>query len=91
MPGPTSDFALRDWMRYVAKGYSSEEIALHYPGLSLEKIYATITYYLHIKSDVDAYMQRQIERCEAEYQAWAAHPSPVVQRLRAALVEHGRS
>ena len=72
-------------------GYSPEEIALYYRGLSLEKIYATITYYLHNKYDVDAYMQRQIERCEAEYQAWSANPSPVIQRLRAALVEHGKA
>lgn len=32
---------------------------------------------------MDAYIKRQDLRAEAEYQAWAANPSPVVMRLRA--------
>lgn len=35
------------------EGYSPEEIASDYPGLSLEKIYATITYYLHHRTQVN--------------------------------------
>ncbi|MDJ0516034.1 MAG: DUF433 domain-containing protein [Trichodesmium sp. MO_231.B1] len=33
-------------MNYYLDGYSPEEIAVNFPGLSLDKIYATITYYL---------------------------------------------
>ena len=40
------------------EGFSPEEIALDFPGLSLEKIYAVITYYLHNQNEIDAYMAR---------------------------------
>ncbi len=40
-------------------GYIPERIAQTFPGLSLEKIYATITYYLHNRDAIDAYLARQ--------------------------------
>ena len=70
-------------LAYYAEGYSPEAIAQEFPGLSLEEIYASITYYLHNKSDVDAYLSRLAERSEKEYQAWLANPSPAVRRLKA--------
>jgi len=75
------------------EGYSPEQIALEFPGLSLEKIYATITYYLHNRDAIDAYLVRSRDRAEQAYQAWAAQPSPLIQRLRALReqrVEHVR-
>jgi uncharacterized protein (DUF433 family) len=65
-------------------GYSPEQIAQDFPGLSLEKIYATITYYLHNKAEVDEYLARlsawvEQQMCEAD----AAEPPPVVKRMRA--------
>ena len=65
------------------EGYSPEQIAQEFPGLSLEKIHATITYYLHNQAEVDAYIQRSREQAEREYQEWAANPSPLIERLRA--------
>jgi uncharacterized protein (DUF433 family) len=65
-------------------GYTPDEIAEEFPGVSLEKIYATITYYLSRREEIDAYLARLRERSEQEYQEWAANPSPLVQRLRAA-------
>ncbi|EAZ91736.1 hypothetical protein CY0110_26433 [Crocosphaera chwakensis CCY0110] len=41
---------------YFLEGYTPEEIKAVYPDLSLEKIYATITYYLQNKKDIDAYL-----------------------------------
>ena len=38
-----------------------------YPSLTLEEVYATITYYLHNKQMVDAYMERAEEVAEAYY------------------------
>jgi len=64
-------------------GHSPEDIAAIYPELSLEQIYATITYYLHRRSHLDAYLLRLRQRQEANYQTWAAHPSPLIQRLKA--------
>ena len=43
---------------YFLEGYSPEEILSIYPDLSLEKIYATITYYLQKKQEIDAYLNR---------------------------------
>lgn len=71
-----------DVLAYYLEGYAPEEIVVHLPSLSLEKIHATITYYLHNRSEVNAYLDRLAARYEQEYQEWATTPSPVVQRLR---------
>ena len=68
---------------YYLEGYTPEEIAANLPTLSLEKIYATITYYLHNRPQIDAYLLRLAKWREQHYQEWAANPSPLVQRLRA--------
>jgi len=66
-------------------GWSPEVIMRRYhPSLNLEQVYATITYYLHNRAEVDAYVRRVAERAEAAYQEYLKQePSPVVQRLRA--------
>lgn len=76
---------IEDVVRLYHEGYSPEQIALEFPGLSFEKIHATITYYLHYKAEVDVYIAQLLAWEEEEYQAWAANPdpSPVIQRLRA--------
>jgi len=71
-----------DVLYYYLEGYTPEEIAANLPTLSLEEIYATITYYLHNRSEVDAYLSRLAAWREQRYREWAASPSPVVQRLR---------
>jgi uncharacterized protein (DUF433 family) len=65
------------------EGYSPEAIALDFPGLSLEKIYGVIAYYLHNQDEVDAYIARVNARADAAYREWAANPSPASLRLRA--------
>ncbi|NOZ60463.1 MAG: DUF433 domain-containing protein, partial [Calditrichaeota bacterium] len=49
------------------EGASPEEIAVRYPTLTLEQVYATITYYLHNKNKVDEYLAKW--RAHGE-QAW---------------------
>jgi len=66
---------------YYLKGYSPEEIVANLSTLSLEKVYATITYYLHNRAEVDAYLWRLAKWREQHYQEWTANPSPVVQRI----------
>ncbi|MDJ0531567.1 MAG: DUF433 domain-containing protein [Xenococcaceae cyanobacterium MO_207.B15] len=68
---------------YYLEGYTSEEISANLPSLSLEKIHATITYYLHNRAQIDAYLRRLAQKREKHYQEWSANPSPLVQRLRA--------
>ncbi len=68
---------------YYLEGYSPEEIAASLPSLNLEQIHATITYYLHNRAEIDAYLSRLTKWREQRYQEWAVNPSPVVERLRA--------
>lgn len=45
-------------------GCTAEEIAVQYPSLQLADVYATITYYLRHRNEVDAYMQREEQLAE---------------------------
>ena len=68
---------------YYLQGYSPEQILEELPSLNLEKIHAAITYYLHNRAEMDAYMLRLAKWREERYQEWlTAEPSPVVKRLR---------
>jgi uncharacterized protein (DUF433 family) len=73
---------------YVQHGKSAEEIAKDLPSLSLDKIYATILYYLLNKEAVTAYLKEWIEGHE---RAWAAQPPPsadFLERVRRVKAEH---
>ena len=65
------------------EGLSPEQIAAYFGDLSLEQVYAVITYYLHNQSDVDAYLARLDRFVESEMRRADANPSPTIQRLRA--------
>jgi uncharacterized protein (DUF433 family) len=78
-------------LAYYLQGYTPEEIAVHLPSLSLEKIYATITYYHYKRAEVDAYLARLSAWREQRYQEAQANPSPVVQRLRAIKAERQKA
>ena len=53
------------------------------PSLSLEEIHATITYYLHNRSQIDTYLIRLTEDREQRYQEFYANPPAIVQNLQA--------
>ena len=72
-----------DVLTYYLEGYTAEEIAANLPSLSLEKIYATLTYYHRHQAEIDAYLARLAIRQEQRYQAWLANPSPMAQKMRA--------
>ena len=69
-------------LNYYLEGYSPEEIATSLPSLSLEKIHGTITYYLHNRAEIDAYLLRLDKWRSQQYAEWAANPSPLIQKLR---------
>lgn len=66
---------------YLA-GASPEEILLRYPTLNLEKIHATILYYLAKTEEVEAYLERVRQLDEAAEQKQRQNPSPFVVELR---------
>lgn len=63
-------------------GSSPEEIATRYISLSLEQVYATITYYLHNRSQIEAYLEDWRNYTAQTWQAHYQNPSPVAKRLR---------
>jgi uncharacterized protein (DUF433 family) len=74
---------------YLDLGLFPEAIALRYPTLSLEAVYATITYYWHNKERVDAYLRDWKEFGERMRREQELNPSPAYQRLRAMIRERG--
>lgn len=64
-------------------GLSPEEIAARYRALTLEQVYATITYYLSHKQEVKAYLERWRTYAEAQWQAQQQRPPSAVRRLQA--------
>ena len=74
---------------YLVKeaGYTPEEILKELPSLNLEKIYATITYYLHNRSQLDFYLLQLINHRKEKYQEFVKNPSPLIQRLKAEKIK----
>lgn len=67
---------------YFLEGYNPEEIRAIYPDLSLEKIYATITYYLQNRTEIDAYLLRLKNWRETRYQESLQNPSPQREKMK---------
>ena len=63
-------------------GVSPEEIVARYRTLTLEQVYATVTYYLCNQEEVDEYLERWRAYSEAAWQEQQRNPPPVVRRLR---------
>ncbi len=72
------EIVLEDYL----EGASPEEILLRYPTLNLEKIHATILYYLAKKEEVEAYLERVRQLDEKAEQEQLRNPSPFVIELR---------
>lgn len=64
-------------------GVSLEEIAVRYRSVTLEQVYATITYYLQQRAVIDAYLDAYKRESDLAYEKQAQSPSDVVKRLRA--------
>jgi uncharacterized protein (DUF433 family) len=81
------EFVLRDYQ----EGASPEEIVLRYPTLSLEQVHATITYYLHHRVSLDAYLARWQAQGEAAWEQQSSHPSDFLRDLRQRLDQQRRA
>ena len=66
---------------YLA-GVNPELIAEWYPELSLEQIFATLTYYFAHREQIDQHMRISDEWFDAQWKQQHADPTPVVKRLR---------
>ena len=77
------EIVLEDYL----EGASPEEILLRYPTLNLEKIHATILYYLAKKGEVETYLERVRQLDEEAWQEQLRNPSPFVVELRERLAK----
>lgn len=77
------EIVLEDYL----EGASPEEILLRYPTLNLEKIHATILYYLAKKEEVEAYLERVRQLDEEAEQEQLRNPLPFVVELRERLAK----
>ncbi len=66
----------------LAHGSSAEEMHFQYPHLSLAQIYAALSYYHDHQPELDAEIERGLDKYEAL--ARAAQDSPLRKRLRQA-------
>ncbi len=63
-------------------GSSPEEIAARYRSLSLEQVYATITYYLHHRAKVDTYLEAWRQYTAQSEQEYDRNPPELMLRLK---------
>lgn len=76
---------------YVHREQTAEEIAIRFPTLSLEQIYATILYYLHNKQSVEAYLSAWLEHSRMMREAQNNNPSPAILKLRRFIAERDKT
>jgi uncharacterized protein (DUF433 family) len=67
---------------YLELGLFAEQFTARYPTLSVEQVYATLTYYWRNRGQVDAYLRTIDQEIEGQRREQDLHPSPAVQRLR---------
>ena len=67
---------------YLFNAKTPDEIQRRFPTLTLEQVYATITYYLHNKEMLDAYLTDWIEFGERMRAEQEKNPPPALVRLR---------
>jgi uncharacterized protein (DUF433 family) len=81
--------SIQNVVEYFNQGMAPAQIQQEvYPSLTLEEVYATITYYLHNKAEADAYIERGEKVADAYYQEYLSQePSPLLKKLRALKAE----
>jgi uncharacterized protein (DUF433 family) len=72
---------------YIHRSQSPEAIAARYPSLTLEQVYATITYYLHNRTKIEAYLVDWLAYGQRMREEQERNPPPVIVRLRALAAE----
>ena len=72
---------------FIHQSQSPDAIAARYSSLTLEQVYATITYYLHNKEAVSRYLADWIEHGERRREGQHRNPPPVVRKLHRLAAE----
>ena len=72
-----------DVLNYHFQGLTPQQIIECLPSLSLEEVYACLTYYHRNQKAMDEYMAKLTALRERRMQAFDDNPPQIVQRLRA--------
>lgn len=76
---------------YIHNAMTPDELAVRFPTLTLEEIYATLLYYVRNKADIDRYLTERLAH-EAHMRAeQEKNPTPVMLRLRKLRAEREAS
>ncbi len=77
---------------YLELGLFAEDVAVRYPSLSLEEVYATLTFYWRNREQMDTYLRTVNKEMEAQRQEQELHPSPAIPcwRWRGTAEKHSR-
>ena len=67
---------------FIHRQRSPEQIAQTYPSLTLEQVYATITYYHHKQNKIDRYLSNWLEQGERLWAEQNQNPSQAMLKLR---------
>lgn len=67
---------------HYLKGVNPETLAEWYPNLSLDQIFATLTYYFANQAKIDRYLAEGEAWFNEQLRQQQKFPSPVVERLR---------
>jgi uncharacterized protein (DUF433 family) len=70
---------------FLYRSRDPEDIVEAYPSLTLEQVYATITYYLHNQDAVTAYLTHWLETTQRRWEAQNQNPPPAILELRRAI------
>jgi uncharacterized protein (DUF433 family) len=73
---------------YIHRSRTPEEIAQRFHTVTLEQVYATILYYLHNRTPVEAYLTDWLEYIHQARENQRRNPPPVVTKLRQLKAEH---
>ncbi len=72
---------------HIHRCRTPEQIAADYPSVTLEQVYATITFYLHNKERITAYLTNWLEDAQLRRAEQNANPPPVIVKLREIAAE----
>jgi uncharacterized protein (DUF433 family) len=72
---------------YLERGKSPALIADTYPSLTLEQVYATLTYYHHHQEAIDRYLAQYLAQAEARWLAQNQNPTPAMLKIRQAKAQ----
>jgi len=75
---------------YLDLGLFPEQIAVRYGTITLEQVYATLTYYWRNREEMDAYLRALDEESAHLRRQQDLYPSPAVQRLRKLAEQRGQ-